>query len=207
MKTLNKLVIFGIVLLFAAVGCVSSPRAITFEQGIQKISEFDKKFDAGVKTIPDSIEKVNGLLAQLVEFGAANPDMPDSLKYLVDFRIKILEAEKLHNAGWQWGRASTTEDGFGCKKGYAIIRASARLRNSSVQKGYGAVNVLQLFIDKFPNEAADLNLTQKDVVFLNAAYYAVESKAKKDDSIVKSLCKNSIGEFNLTDIDITTIKI
>ncbi len=199
---MNKIALFGTVFLLAVIyGCVSGP--ITFKQGVEKISEFDKKADAGMKTPPNSIEGINELHAQLTGFGAANPNMPKSLKQLLDFRIKTLEAEKIHNQGWQWGEGSTTDYGFGCKKGYAKIRASARLRNISAQKGYDAVNALQLFVDEFPNEALSLNLTQKDVVFLNAAYYSIENKARRDDGIVKSLCKDSIEEFNLTDIDIS----
>src|SRR3989338_10274906 len=194
---MSRIVLLGIVLLLAVIyGCASTP--ITFEQGVEKISEFDKKVDVGMKIAPDSIEEINELRAQLTGFGAANPDMPASLKQLLDFRIKTLEAEKIHNQGWQWGDASTTDKGFGCKKGYAKVRASARLRNISAQKGYEAVNALQLFVDEFPNESLSLNLTQKDAVFLNAAYYSIEKKAEKDDRIIKSLCKDSIAEFNLT---------
>ena len=203
---MNKTALFGTVLLLILIyGCASSQ--ITFNQGVEKISEFDKKSGVGMKTLPDSAEGINKLHSQLVGFGAANTNMPKSLKQLLDFRIKTLEAEKIHNLGWQWGRGSTTDDGFGCKKGYAIIRASAKLRNISAQGGYEAVNALQLFVDEFPNEALSLNLTQKDVVFLNAAYYSIEKKAEKDDRIIKSLCKDSIAEFNLTDLDMSQFKL
>ena len=88
-----------------------------------------------MKTPPNSTQQINDLLAQIVGFSAANQGMPKPLEYLLDFRIKTLEAERLHIEGWQWGRASTTDWGFGCKKGYPIITESARLRNSSAQKG------------------------------------------------------------------------
>lgn len=199
------LMIFGIAL-FLIVGCAPSSKTITFEQGIKRINEIDAKFGADIKTSPNSTEKINELLTQVTGFAALNENMPKPLEYLLDFRIKTLEAEKLHIKGWQWGRASTTDWGFGCRKGYPIITESARLRNSSAQKGYEAVNALQLFINEFPDEAESVNLTQKDVLFLNAAYYQIEKKAMRDDSIVRNLCKSSIEEFNLTDISLTDTK-
>mgnify|MGYP001589029515 CR=1 FL=1 len=145
---MNKSIIFGIVLIFVVVyGCAPSSKTITFEQGVKRISEMDAKFGADMKTPPNSTENIDELLTELMGFSAVNKDMPLSLKYLLDFKIKTLEAEKLHIEGWQWGRASTTDWGFGCRKGYPIITESARLRNSSAQKGYEAVNALQLFIN------------------------------------------------------------
>ena len=151
-----------------------------------------------MKTPPDSAEEIDGLFVQLTGFGAANKDMPLSLKYLFDFRIKGIEAEKLHTEGWQWGRGSTTDWGFGCRKGSARILNSSKIRNASAEKGYESVNALQLFVDEFTNEAKSLNLTQKDVVFLNAAYTSIQEKAESDARTIRSICKEQIKELNIT---------
>ena len=194
---MNKLIIFGIALLLI-VGCTTSSKTITFEQGIKRINEIDNTYNVGMKTVPNSTQEINGLLAELMGFGALNKDIPLSLKYLLDFKIKTLEAEKLHIEGWQWGRASTTDYGFGCKKGSARILNSSNIRNSSAQKGYEALNSLQLLIDEFPDEAESLDLSQKDVLFLNAAYQQVGDKAAKDAKIIRSSCKEQIKELNIT---------
>ena len=187
----NKIILMLAVFLMAITyGCATSTMA--FDSGINKINEFDKQFGSTMKAPPNSTEGVNGLLAQLVGFRAANADMDKSLASLLDFRIKSLEAERLHIEGWQWGKGSTTDYGFGCNKGSARVLNSSSIRNASAQKGYEAVDALQLFIDSYPKQAESLNLTQKDVLFLNAAYQQVEEKANKDSRLIRNLCKEQV---------------
>ena len=194
---MDKSIIFGFALIFVIVyGCIPA-QTITFEQGVERINEIDDKYGVDMKAVPNSTQEINGLLAELMGFGALNKDMPLSLKYLLDFRIKSLEAERLHIEGWQWGRASTTEWGFGCKKGSARILNSSKIRNSSAYKGYEALEALQSFVDEFPDEAESLDLSQKDVLFLNAAYRQVEDKAAKDARTIRSICKEQIKELNI----------
>jgi len=188
----NKILLpMAIFLLIVVYGCVSSG-TVTFDEGVKKINEFDKQFGATMKAPPDSIEDVDGLLAQFIGFRAANADMDKSLVNLLDFRIKSLEAERLHIEGWQWGKGSTTDYGFGCNKGSERIINSSRIRNASAQKGYEAVGALQSFIDNYPRKAEELNLTQKDVLFINAAYQQVGEKASKDAKVISSLCKERV---------------
>ena len=187
-KTILPMAIF---LLIVVYGCASS-ETVTFNNGAKKINEFDKQFGATMKAPPDSIENINGLLAQLIGFRAANRNMEEPLASLLDFRIKSLEAERLHIEGWQWGRASTTDYGFGCNKGFARVLNSSSIRNASAQKGYEAVEALRLFIDNYPKQAESLNLTQKDVLFLNAAYQQVDDKARRDSRIIRNLCKEQV---------------
>ena len=189
----ESMILIGI-LLIVAVGCSST---MTFDKGVKKINAIDKEYGADMKTPPNSTEKINGLLAQITGFAAVNKDIPKSLKYLLDFRIKTLEAEKLHVEGWQWGRGSTTDWGFGCRKGSARVLNSSSIRNASAQQGYEAIKVLQLFVDEFPDEAKSVDLSQKDILFLNAAYHQLEEKASKDSRIIRSACKEQIKELNI----------
>ena len=189
---LNKLILpMTLFLLVIIYGCANQG-AVGFNEGVKKINEFDKQFGATMKAPPNSTEGVNGLLAQLIGFRAANADIDKSLENLLDFRIKSLEAERLHIEGWQWGKGSTTDYGFGCNKGSARVLNSSRIRNASAQKGYEAVDSLQLFIDSYPKQAESINLTQKDALFLNAVYKQVEEKANKDTRIISSLCKEQV---------------
>jgi hypothetical protein len=195
---MNKPIIFIFVLsLIVAYGCTSSEN-ITFKEGIERINEIDEKYGATIKTPPNSTEKINGLLAQITGFAAANKDMPLSLKYLLDFKIKTLEAELLHIEGWQWGRGSTTDWGFGCRGGSARILNSSKIRNASAQKGYEALEALKSLIEEFPNEVKSIDLGQKDALFLNAEYYKTEEKARGDASLIRNLCKKQIKELNIT---------
>tara|TARA_Y100000310_G_scaffold345527_1_gene466023 strand:+ start:19606 stop:20196 length:591 start_codon:yes stop_codon:yes gene_type:complete len=192
----KSLIIIAVFALIAMYGC--SSQDIAFKQGVKKINSLDEEFGATMKTPPNSTEKADGLLIQLMGFRAANEDTPKSLEYLLDFRIKSLEAELLHIEGWQWGKGSTTDWGFGCRKGSARVLNSSSIRNSSAQKGYESINILQLFVDEFPKEAKSADITQKDVLFLNAAYQQVEEKARKDARTISSLCKEQIKELNIT---------
>jgi len=186
---MNKPLIFIFVLsLMFLYGCLS-PQDKAFNEGVKRINEIDNNFGTSMKTVPDSAKDIDELLIQLTGFAASDRNMPQSINYLLDFRIKTLEAEKLHIEGWQWGRASTTEFGFGCRKGTPRIINSSRIRNNSAQKGFEALDSLQLLVDGFPNKAKSLNLSQKDIIFLNAAYKVVEDKAKKDARTIRGLCK------------------
>jgi len=195
---LKKIILLGTILILVIMYGCASPQDTAFKKGIKRIDGIDDKFGATMKTPPDSKEGVNELLTQLIGFSAANKDMPKPLEYLLDFRIKSLEAEKLHIEGWQWGRASTIDWGFGCRKGAIKRLNSSRIRNSSAQKGFESLNSLQLLVDEFPNEAKSVNLTQKDVIFLNAAYQQIEDKAKRDSRVIRSACKEQIKELNIT---------
>ena len=192
----KSLIIIAIFALIAIYGC--SSQDIAFKQGIKKINKLDEEFGATMKIPPNLTEKIDGLLVQLTGFRAAGEDTPKALEYILDFRIKSLEAEKLHIDGWQWGRGSTTDWGFGCRKGSARVLNSSKIRNMSAQKGYEAIDILQSLVDEFPNEAKSVDLTQKDLLFLNAAYQQVEEKARKDARIISSLCKEQIKELNIT---------
>jgi hypothetical protein len=195
---MNKLIIFSIVLVLIIVSGCAGSGTITFNKGVKRINEIDSQYGADMRTVPNSTQKINDLYAQLTGFGAANKDMPLSLKYLLDFRIKSLEAELLHIEGWQWGRASTTDWGFGCRKGSARILNSSKIRNASAQKGYEALGALKSLIEEFPKEAKSVDLSQKDVLFLDVAYHEVEAKAAKDSRTIRSICKEQIKELNIT---------
>jgi hypothetical protein len=180
---MKLIILIGLIFLY---GCVS-PETVKFNEGVERIDDIDNEFGASMKKAPDSIEKVDGLIAGLTGFAASQEIT--SIKSLLGFRIKNLEAERLYIEGWQWGRGSTTEWGFGCRNGFERITNSSILRNASASKGYESVELLQKFIDEFPKEAKSINLTQLDVLFLNANYVLEQEKAEKDGRTVKSLCK------------------
>lgn len=194
---MDKPIIFIFVLsLMVVYGCTSPgsiSEPITFNEGVERINEIDKKYGATMKVPPNSKEKIDGLLTQITGFAALHQDMPLSLKYLLDFRISSLKAEKLHIEGWQWGKGSSIDYGFGCRKGSSRILNSSNIRNASAQNGFKALDSLQLLVDDFPVEAKSINLTKKDVLFLNAAYYQIQDKAEKDARVIKSACAEHLS--------------
>ena len=188
MIKLKKITFLILALVVIAVyGCMNqSP--VSFKDGIKRISQIDSKYGASIRSPPNESNKIDGFISELAAFKSSNK-ISEPLKSILNFKMKFLEAEKLNAEGWQWDRASTTEYGFGCKKGYQIVTQSAMLRNSSAQKGYEAVAILQKFVDDYPDEAKSLNLTQKDVIVLNAIYYKIEEQAKRDSTIIHGMCR------------------
>jgi hypothetical protein len=183
-----------LIAIFLIAGC--NKQELTFQVGISELQNIDEEFGTTLKSPPDSIEEIDHLQSQIIglrdEYELSAP-----LESFVDFRISLLEAEKLNAEGWQWGRASTTEYGFGCIKGYERIKESALLRNKSADYGYQAALLLEEFIESHPQESKMLNLTMKDVLILKAEYFKAQEKANMDYKIVESLCNK--GEINATD--------
>jgi len=177
---------FILILLLAALFLYSCTSEISFNKGIKKLDGFDREHGATLKAPPNVTSEIDGLTAQLIGYSALN-DLNEPLELLIDFKLKLLEAEKLHAIGWQWGRASTTKYGFGCK-GYERVINSSKIRNASAQTGFEAVEILQMFIETYPKESTSIGLTQKDVLTLNAAYFLEEEEAKKDSAFMESVC-------------------
>ena len=111
--------------------------------------------------------------------------------YLVNYRILNLQAERDFIESQKYGAAGTTVYGFGCKIRPLIIE-SASLRNSSALKGFGAVDLLREFINKFPQEAGSAGLSGKDALFLNATFYKISQSAESDSSIINHFCPKNV---------------
>ena len=183
---MKKLVLLCLLVMASLLLGCTQPGAMDFRGGVKKLEQFDKDYNSSVKTPPNSAAGIDGLRAQLVGFKAANK-LSKPLNSLVDFRIVFLEAERLNAEGWQWGKGSTTDYGFGCK-GYIRIKESSRLRNASAQRGYESVDMLEKFIEEVPSESKIAGLAQKDALALNAMYFQIEEKASKDARLVENLC-------------------
>src|SRR3989344_8053009 len=153
------------VLAVAIAGCSAQ---FAFNKGISELDKIDGKYGMSLKVPPETTEDIDSVIRELEQFKEANE--LESLELLVDFRIKFLESQKLYLEGWQWGKASTTEYGFGCK-GYGRITESARLRNESAAKGFEAIGILEKFVESYPNEAKSIDMSQKDALFLKAIYF------------------------------------
>ncbi len=175
--------VFALVFLYSC----TSPE-LDFEEGVDKLNEFNSEYGSTLKNAPETKEKTDELIAQLTGFVALNA-LIDPLNSLYNFRIKFLEAESMSYEGWGWGRASTTKYGFGCKKGYDRITNSSRIRNNSVVLGYEAVDLLESFVDSYPEKTKSLNLTQKDVLILKTIYFQEQETAERDARLIKSVCK------------------
>ncbi len=182
MKVINILVLLVLLLL---IGC--STEITSFESGAREMKVVNEKYGVDFKTLPAEIEKAVLMRNDLKVIEGKSSNAPESFKQFFDYRMKTLESTIIHLEAWKHGEKASVRDGFGCKS-LPIIFNSSILRNASAQRGYEALEVLQNFIDKYPEEAASINITQRDVVFSNAFYYEVEREAGKDRRIIEHFC-------------------
>ena len=182
MKTINILALL-VLLLFA--GC--STEITSFESGDREMKIVNEKYGVDFKAFPAEIEKAVLMRNDLKVIEGKSSNAPESFNLLFNYRMKTLESTIIHLEAWKHGKKASTREGFGCKS-LPIVFNSSILRNASAQRGYEALKVLQDFIDEYPEEAALINITQRDVVFSNAFYYEVENEAGRDRRIIEHFC-------------------
>ena len=187
---MNKMILISLLSIILLIASCAS-ETISFNTGMRKTGQLDQKYNSTIKSPPITYEGINNLTADLNAFKANKLSKP--LNDIIDFKLAFLEAERLSAEGWQWGKGSTTQYGFGCK-GKDRIEESARLRNASAQKGYEAVDKLEKFIAEFPKESKSAKLEQKDVLVLNAVYFQAQEQAEKDARVISSFCKDKANE-------------
>jgi len=182
MKAVNISVLLVLLLL---AGC--SAEITSFEKGAREMKKVNEKYGVDFKAFPAEIEKAVLMRNDLKVIKGKSSNAPEPFNLFFDYRMKTLESTIIHLEAWKHGDKASVRDGFGCKS-LPIVFNSSILRNASAQRGYEALEVLQEFIDKYPEEAASINITQRDVVFSNAFYYEVEKEAGRDKRIIEHFC-------------------
>ena len=179
------LIILGILL-----ASCSEQRITSYEQGVAHLNALQAKYGADMERSPAGADSISSLSAEIVSLKrkATENEGTKPLLLLLDYRISLLEADRLLIEGFKWGAASTTEPGFGCKKGSERILNSSQLRNQSATAGFEAITALQQLIEQYPEKAAALNLTQRTVLTLSVNYAVVQKQAEKDHRVVMGFC-------------------
>lgn len=180
---LKKILLAMILLLIA--GCAQLK---DFKYGIKQVNGVNSRYGTNMETYPNSIPKIDSMINDFQELKKTQLESgQEPFAYVIDYRILNLEAEKLFIEGQKYGSAGTTKGGFGCKT-RPLILESAHLRNSSALKGFEAVELLREFIGRYPKEAALANLSLKNALFSNAAFYQISRDAGGDSSTINRFC-------------------
>lgn len=183
MITLKK--IFFLIAMVFILGCAQQKG---FEYGISQINSINSKYNTTMETYPAGIEEINKMLAGMEQLKSMKLEIQqEPFEYIVDYRILNLEAERLFIEGQKYGSSGTTKEGFGCKS-RPLILESVSYRNQSALKGFEAAALLAEFIEKYPDEAKSAGFSLKSILFLNASFYQVHQDARKDSSVINSLC-------------------
>lgn len=185
--------LLAIFVLVFVLGCAQSK---DFKYGVNQINSINSKYNTNMETYPSDLQQIDSMLAEYEELRKLQLEKgKEQFNYVIDYRILNLEAEKFYIQGQRFGMSGTTKDGFGCKQRPLIIE-SAGLRNSSALKGFAAVDLLREFVQKYPEEANFVNLSDKNALFLNATFYQISRDAKRDSNIINSFCpKNTTLEI------------
>ncbi len=179
------LIILGVLL----VSC-SEQRISSYEQGVAHLNALHAKYGVDMERSPAGADSIASLSAEVTALKrkVTEDEGTKPLLLLLDYRINLLDSDRLLLEGFKWGSASTTELGFGCKKGSERILNSSQLRNQSATAGFEAIAALQQLIEKYPEKAAALNLTQRTVLTLSVNYAVVQKQAEKDHRMVMGFC-------------------
>ena len=194
-------------MVFAA-GCAQQ-QVTSYDKGIAQMSKLQGKYGADFQKAPLK-EAIPSLIAELQAFQRKVMENEDTkaLMLVVEYRIRALESDQLLLEGFKWGDASTTELGFGCRKGSERLLNSSALRIMAAEEGVESIEPLRELIEKYPDKAAALNLSQRVVLSLTTTYAVVEEQAMKDKGNVEGFCKDSIevvqdadGLYHVTFVD------
>lgn len=180
-----------IILLIAMLFVVSCVQAKDFKYGVKQINNLNSKYNTTMETYPKNIKQIDLMTNDLAELKKLQLETgQEPFNYIIDYRMLNLEAEKFFIEGQKYGAAGTTKYGFGCKSRPFILE-SASLRNSSALKGFEAVDLLREFVDKYPEEANSVGLSQKNALFLNATFYQIWKDARSDSNIINHFCPSN----------------
>lgn len=183
---LKTLIFLLLVFIF---GCA---QAKDFNYGLKQVSSLNSKYNTTIETYPKSL---NGISQMAVEYDVLRKTQLESgqeqFNYVVDYRLLNLEAERLFMQSQKYGNSGTTKYGFGCKI-RPLILESVSLRNGSSQKGFEAVNLLNDFVQKYPEESKAAGLTAKNALFLNATFYEIHVDARRDSNIINNFCPANV---------------
>ncbi|HIH91170.1 TPA: hypothetical protein HA281_00025 [Candidatus Woesearchaeota archaeon] len=193
-KTLSLMM--ALVALGVLLASCSQQRITSYDTGVAQLAAIQNKYGVDFQQSPPGADSIASLSAETVALKrkvVENDDMKPLL-LLFDYRINTLDADRLLIEGFQWGAASTTEPGFGCKKGSERILNSSRLRNESANAGLAAAESLRQFVNGYPEKAAALNLTQRTILSLTTTYAVVQKQAEKDHRIIMGFCVEHAAE-------------
>ena len=177
-----------ILIVFALLFIASCAQAKDFDYGAEQINNINSKYNTTMETYPKTVQRIDSMLSDFEEIkGMQLATGQEPFDYLLSFRIRNLEAERLLAESQKYGSAGTTKYGFGCKIRPLIIE-SAALRSSAAIKGFETVDALMKFIDNHPKEAHSVGLSPKNALFLNATFYQISEDAERDSRVINNFC-------------------
>jgi len=178
-----------VVLLCLLAGCAKSK---DFSYGLGQMDAVNSKYNITYSSYPADVNQIDVIINSYRELKELKLDKDqEAFNELVDYRLLTFESDKQFVNSLKYGDAGTTKKGFGCKIRPLIIE-TVKFKNESAMKGFEAISKLKDFVDKYPQNSKLANLSQKDVIFLNASFYELSKDANRDSNIINSFCPENI---------------
>lgn len=178
-----------LVLLALLAGCAGTK---DFSYGLGQMNAVNSKYNITYDSYPADVNQINMIIGSYKELKSLKLDEDYNVfNEFIEYQTLNLEAEKQFVNSLKYGDAGTTKKGFGCKMRPLIIE-TVKFKNESALKGFEAVSRLKDFVDRYPEKAALISLSQKNVIFLNATYYELSKDANTDSSVINSFCPENV---------------
>ena len=182
------LIILSMLLLLAA-GCTQKK---DFSYGVSQMEAINSKYNITFDSYPADVSQLDAISSSYNELKNIKLAKDQAaFNELIDYHLLSIEAEKDFVRSLKYGDVGTTKNGFVCKSRPIIIE-TVGFKNASAIKGFDAVSKLKNFIDNYPENANSLNLSQKNVVFMNATYYELSKDANSDSDTVNGFCPENL---------------
>lgn len=178
-----------VVLLVLLAGCA---KAKDFSYGLSQMDAVNSKYNVTSDSYPADVNKIDAIMNSYKELKSLRLDSDqEAFNELVDYRLLTFESDKQFVNSLKYGDAGTTKKGFGCKIRPLIIE-TVKFKNESAVKGFEAISKLKDFVDKYLQNSKLANLSQKEVIFLNASFYELSKDANTDSNIINYFCPENI---------------
>ena len=181
-------IILSILLLLIA-GCAQSK---DFSYGLKQIDLVNSGYNITSDSYPGDANQINSAIGAYQKLKNIKLDKDqEAFAVFLDYQLLSLESDMQFVNSLKYGDAGTTKKGFGCKMRPLIIE-TVKSKNDSALKGFEAAGRLNEFIDLYPEKSKLVNLSRKNVVFLNASFYEMSKDADSDSSTINGFCPENI---------------
>lgn len=185
------------IMTFLLAGCApqqEEDKLDTYDSVMEELQQTFGRYQVDLYRPAPSIESSKSLQSELNSLKrkiVKNEDTTPALM-VIDFKINLLESDVLLLDGFKWGDASTTEPGFGCKRGSERIVNSTNLRTAAVKEGREALKALTSFTEQYPDKAVELEVDHLTIASMGAAFLKVEEQVTTDRGRLVNFCKEKI---------------
>jgi len=178
-----------VVLLALLAGCA---KAKDFSYGLSQMDAINLKYGITPNSYPADVNQIDAIMASYRGLKELKLDMDqEAFNELVDYKLLAFWSDEQFVKSLKYGDSGTTKNGFGCKMRPLIIE-TVKFKNESALKGFESVSKLKNFVDKYPQHSKLANLSQKDVMFLNASFYELSKDAKRDSGTINYFCPENV---------------